>query len=119
MLVNKMFQRSADDFFTSMGMQPMTKDFWSKSQFLNPLESAGDFRGTGKSGSCHSSALDMYKDGDFRMEMCGDQTLETLLTAHHEMGHVQYYMNYHHQPPIFRVSRFPGFGKFAEKHSEL
>ena len=89
-----------------MGMEPITEDFWNKSQFSDPFKSRKASQGPAKSGSCHSSALDLYKDGDFRIEMCGDQTMETLLTAHHEMGHVQYYMNYHHQPPIFRVSKY-------------
>jgi hypothetical protein len=35
--------------------------------------------------------------------MCGDQSEDTFLTAHHEMGHVQYYMNYADIKPIFRV----------------
>ena len=37
------------------------------------------------------------------IQMCGERTEETFLTAHHEMGHVQYYMNYAHLPAIFRV----------------
>ena len=35
--------------------------------------------------------------------MCGDQSEETFFTIHHEMGHVQYYMNYAQLPTIFRV----------------
>ena len=35
--------------------------------------------------------------------MCGDQSEETFFTIHHEMGHVQYYMNYAKLPTIFRV----------------
>lgn len=35
--------------------------------------------------------------------MCGDADEETFSTIHHEMGHVQYYMNYADQWPIFRV----------------
>ena len=35
--------------------------------------------------------------------MCGDQSEETFFTIHHEMGHVQYYMNYAKLPAIFKV----------------
>ena len=53
-----------------------------------------------------------------RIEMCGIQSEETFSTIHHEMGHIQYYMNYAHQPPIFRVypqkNRFLTAQDFAE-----
>ena len=41
--------------------------------------------------------------------MCGDQSEETFFTVHHEMGHVQYYMNYAKLPTIFRVRKTLSF----------
>lgn len=40
---------------------------------------------------------------DFRMELCGERDEDTFVTVHHEMGHIQYYMSYASQPPLFRV----------------
>ena len=37
------------------------------------------------------------------MELCGVSSEDTFITLHHEMGHIQYYMNYAQQPPLFRV----------------
>ena len=34
--------------------------------------------------------------------------MEDLFTAHHEMGHVQYYLQYKHQPKIHRRGANPG-----------
>ena len=95
----------AEDYFASMEMPKMTDAFWAKSQFERPPATQKE------PASCHPSSLDMYnpKKGDFRMELCGAQDEETLLTVHHEMGHVEYFMNYAHQPPIFRDGANPAF----------
>lgn len=37
-----------------------------------------------------------------RIKQCTVVNLEDLLTAHHEMGHVQYYLQYKHQPVKYR-----------------
>ena len=37
------------------------------------------------------------------MELCGVSDEDTFTTIHHEMGHIQYYMSYSDQPPLFRV----------------
>lgn len=31
-----------------------------------------------------------------------------LITVHHEMGHIQYYLQYKHQPNVFRSGANPG-----------
>jgi peptidyl-dipeptidase A len=36
-------------------------------------------------------------------------TLAWLLTTHHEMGHIQYAMEYSHQPITFKDGANPGF----------
>ena len=36
--------------------------------------------------------------------MCAEVNMENLQTIHHEMGHVQYFMQYCHLPVIFRNS---------------
>ena len=34
--------------------------------------------------------------------MCTDVTMDDLLTIHHEMGHIQYFLQYKDQPISFR-----------------
>lgn len=41
--------------------------------------------------------------------MCADLTLVDFIIAHHEMGHIQYYMQYVDQPFEFRQGANPGF----------
>lgn len=35
--------------------------------------------------------------------------MEELFTIHHEMGHIQYYMQYQHLPAVYRGGANPGF----------
>ena len=41
--------------------------------------------------------------------MCTEVNEETFFTVHHEMGHIEYYMSYSEQPPIFRAGANSGF----------
>ena len=38
------------------------------------------------------------------LQMCTTVTMDNLITIHHEMGHIQYFMHYSGQPAIFRSS---------------
>ena len=58
---------------------------------------------------CHPTAWDLFNGEDFRIKMCTDITMDYLLTIHHEMGHIQYYMQYAEQPPQFRDGANEGF----------
>ena len=40
--------------------------------------------------------------------MCAKVDMENFITVHHEMGHIQYYMQYAHQPAKFREGANPG-----------
>ena len=40
--------------------------------------------------------------------MCTKVTHEDLVTVHHEMGHIQYFMEYAHQPYMYRNGGNPG-----------
>ena len=40
--------------------------------------------------------------------MCTVKTQSDLTTVHHEMGHVQYFMQYKDQPNIYRAGANPG-----------
>ena len=40
--------------------------------------------------------------------MCTDITMNDLITVHHEMGHIQYYLQYQEQPFVFGAGANPG-----------
>ena len=50
-----------------------------------------------------------------RIKMCTDITMEHLVTIHHEMGHIQYYLQYKDQPVVYRDGANPG--KFQSSYS--
>ncbi|XP_070546859.1 angiotensin-converting enzyme-like isoform X2 [Ptychodera flava] len=95
----RMFEM-ADEFFQSLGFQPMPKSFWNKSVFVKP---------TDRDIVCHPSAEDFFTDKDVRIKMCTEVNMFDLYTIHHEMGHCQYYLSYRRQPIIFRAGANPAF----------
>ncbi|XP_070846561.1 angiotensin-converting enzyme [Chaetodon trifascialis] len=97
---SRMF-RESDDFFTSLGLLPMPPEFWSKSMLEKPSD--------GRQVVCHASAWDFYNRKDFRIKQCTVVTMDDLITVHHEMGHVQYFLQYKDQPVSFRDGANPGF----------
>ena len=54
---------------------------------------------------CHASAWDMYhiERDDYRIKMCTEVDLYSLVVVHHEMGHIQYYLQYVNEPLQFRA----------------
>lgn len=48
----------ADEFYQSMGLSPMTQDFWDNSIMVKPND--------GRGFQCHASAFDIYNGHDFR-----------------------------------------------------
>ena len=40
--------------------------------------------------------------------MCAENNLEDLVTIHHEMGHIEYYIQYMDKPLQFRDGANPG-----------
>lgn len=60
---------------------------------------------------CHASAWDMYniKKDDYRIKMCTEVNFDDLVTVHHEMGHIQYFIQYVDYPLQFRDGANPGF----------
>ncbi|XP_078088394.1 angiotensin-converting enzyme 2 [Mustelus asterias] len=96
----KMFQK-ADAFFQSLGLKPMNDHFWNNSMIEKPAD--------GRKVVCHPTAWDMGNGVDFRIKMCTKVTMEDFLTVHHEMGHIQYDMEYAHQPYLLRGGANEGF----------
>ncbi|XP_053121534.1 angiotensin-converting enzyme isoform X2 [Hemicordylus capensis] len=96
----RMFEES-DNFFRSLGLIPMPPEFWNKSMLEKPRD--------GREVVCHASAWDFYNRKDFRIKQCTVVNMDDLITAHHEMGHVQYFLQYKDQPISFRDGANPGF----------
>ncbi|KAL7038763.1 hypothetical protein ACKWTF_009688 [Chironomus riparius] len=96
----KMFQDS-EQFFTSIGLSPMPSSFWEKSIIEKPND--------GREMVCHASAWDFSINNDVRIKQCTRITFESYKTVHHEMGHIEYYLQYNHLPPVFRAGANPGF----------
>lgn len=46
---------------------------------------------------------------DFRIKQCATVNQRNFVTAHHEMGHIQYQILYKDQPLPFRDGANPGF----------
>ncbi len=95
-----MFEK-AEDFFVSMGMPPMTEEFWKNSIIEKPAD--------GRSLTCHASAWDFYAKNDFRIKQCTRVNQEDFITVNHEMGHTQYQMAYRNQSYLYRDGANPGF----------
>ncbi|KAF8795126.1 Angiotensin-converting enzyme-like protein [Argiope bruennichi] len=91
---------SSEDFFASLGLIKMTPEFWNRSIIEKP---------TDREMVCHASAWDFSDGKDFRIKMCTRVNMDDLITVHHEMGHIEYYLQYAHQPLVFREGANPGF----------
>lgn len=92
--------RLSEEFFTSLGLIAMPQPFWDKSMIEKP---------TDRDVVCHASAWDFYNRVDFRIKQCTEINQDWLFTTHHEMGHVEYFLQYMNQPVQFKDGANPGF----------
>ena len=98
--VAKQMTERAQDFYTSLGMPKLPESYWSKTQFIKPLD---------RDVVCHASAWDMNTTGDVRTKMCIKPNEEDFTTIYHELGHVYYYLAYDKRPPLFQGGANDGF----------
>uniref|UniRef100_A0A182QDG1 Angiotensin-converting enzyme n=1 Tax=Anopheles farauti TaxID=69004 RepID=A0A182QDG1_9DIPT len=96
----KMFQMG-DEFFQSLNMTKLPQTFWDKSILEKPND--------GRELVCHASAWDFYKKDDVRIKQCTRINMEDFFTVHHELGHIQYYLQYQNLPSVYREGANPGF----------
>jgi peptidyl-dipeptidase A len=93
--------RSAESFYTSLGLQPLPKSFYQRSMLVKPRD---------RDVVCHASAWDIDPpNDDLRIKMCIDPTEEELVTIYHELGHIYYYVYYKNQPFLFQSGAHDGF----------
>lgn len=92
--------RTSESFFKSINLTAMPDSFWERSILVKP---------TDREIVCHASAWDFYDGKDFRIKQCTQVTMEHFTTAHHEMGHIEYFLQYKDQPVVYRRGANPGF----------
>jgi peptidyl-dipeptidase A len=97
--------KTAEAFWSGLGMGPLPESFWTNSD-LYPV-GATDSR---KKNS-HASCWDMDLDRDIRSLMSVEANDSWFGTAHHELGHGYYDLNYARPeiPPLLRTSASPAF----------
>ncbi|MDH3273078.1 MAG: M2 family metallopeptidase [Gammaproteobacteria bacterium] len=92
--------RSAESFYTSLGMPRMPDTFWERSMFSKPAD---------REVVCHASAWGLDGGNDLRIKMCIKQTYDELRVIYHELGHNYYQGAYKDQPPLFQGGANSGF----------
>jgi peptidyl-dipeptidase A len=89
-----------ENFYTSLGFQPLPKTFWERSLLVKPAD---------REVVCHASAWDIDNKDDVRIKMCIQIRDEDFVTIHHELGHNFYQRAYKHQPFLFENGANDGF----------
>jgi peptidyl-dipeptidase A len=87
-------------FFTSLGMTELPDTFWERSMLTKPRD---------REVVCHASAWDVTYEKDVRIKMCIEVNEEDLITIHHELGHIYYYLYYYNLPVLYQDGAHDGF----------
>lgn len=95
----KMFETS-DDFYTSLGLPTNVASFTGESVIEKPSD---------RIIQCHASAWDFCDGTDYRIKMCTQVNMEDFKVIHHEMGHIQYAIQYKDLPLALRAGANPAF----------
>lgn len=98
--VLQMFQES-DRFYQDLGLKSNVMSYTGPKPIIE--------KPTDRDIVCHASAWDFCDGRDFRIKQCTLVNQKDLVTVHHEMGHIQYYIQYAGQPMPFRKGANPGF----------
>ncbi|CAF0801684.1 unnamed protein product [Adineta ricciae] len=94
--------RYADEFFVSLNLTRAPERFWNLSVFKKIPN---------RHMACHPTAFDVYKYDDVRIRMCTTLTSRDFYVVHHEMGHIQHYLQYKSLPFWFRRSPHGAFSE--------
>lgn len=87
--------KQGERFYVSLGFPSLPKTFWEKSD-LYPAPKDANYKKNN-----HASAWHMDYDQDVRSLMSVEANSEWYETAHHELGHIYYYLSYSNpQVPI-------------------
>ncbi len=92
--------KAGENFYSSIGMEPLPATFWTRSQFVKPAD---------REVVCHASAWDLDDKDDIRIKMCIKVNSDDFVTIHHELGHNYYQRAYKDQPLLYRNGANDGF----------
>ncbi|CAG0912459.1 unnamed protein product [Notodromas monacha] len=93
--------RQGDAFYQSMGLKAVPDTFYELSMIEKPQD--------GREVVCHPTAWDFFDGQDYRIKMCTVVSFDDFLVIHHEMGHIQYFMQYSDLPTVYRDGANDGF----------
>ena len=85
----KRMVKTAEGFYTSLGLDPLPQTFWERSMFVKPRD---------REVVCHASAWNVTIEDDLRIKMCIKVQEADLQTLHHELGHNYYEHSYYKLP---------------------
>src|SRR5690606_32564563 len=89
-----------EGFFSSLGFDPLPETFWTRTQFIKPLD---------REVVCHASAWDIDNKDDIRIKMCTKVDSGDFVTIHHELGHNYYQRAYKDQSFLYLNGANDGF----------
>ena len=103
---------SAENFYLSLGFPKLPPSFWERSD-LYPVPP-----GVARKKNAHASAWDIDRAGDVRSLMSVEPNEEWFGTAHHELGHIYYFLSYD-RPEVPYLLREGANRAFHEAVGEL
>jgi peptidyl-dipeptidase A len=92
--------QTGEQFFSSLGFEPLPETFWERSQFVKPQD---------REVVCHASAWDVDNVDDLRIKMCIKKNADDFITIHHELGHNYYQRAYNQQDYLHLNGANDGF----------
>lgn len=97
--------KEGEDFYVSIGFDPLPKSFYEKSS-MYPLPEDANYKKNN-----HASAWHMNLENDLRCLMSIEPTADYYETIHHELGHIYYYQAYTNPevPPLLRGGANRGY----------
>ncbi len=104
--------KSAENFYVSLGFSRLPATFWERSD-LYPVPP-----GVGRKKNTHASAWDIDLAGDVRSLMSVEPNEEWFAAAHHELGHIYYFLSYD-RPEVPYLLRDGANRAFHEAVGEL
>ena len=104
--------KSAENFYVSLGFPKLPPAFWERSD-LYPVPP-----GLARKKNAHASAWDIDRAGDVRSLMSVEPNEEWFETAHHELGHIYYFLSYD-RPEVPYLLRDGANRAFHEAVGEL
>ena len=97
--------KTAEQFYTGLGFRSLPASFWTLSD-LYPVQATDK-----RKKNTHASCWHVDLENDIRSLMSIEPNAWWFSTAHHELGHVYYFMGYTRPevPPLLRDGANPGF----------